>query len=282
MGSSDDDNRDIFVEQLKKQAVLVALGLALAFAGWLYVLANHLLIEVNARVDNGVAVLPSEGAVVTNVAACALAPVLILCAYFLREKPHHGADTLLLAGTRYNEDSGIGGFFLNLLGIILGCGIGWGLAVFLVPYDDVDGAIYSKIGAGVTTFLSGFVVSYMPRLVQTQLTARPKAFLVQVGLGAAALLIAGLAVTTNRTEYLEFARLERADESAVEAREKAEIEAVKARYAFEYAQLRGQRLTEQLAKTPRVQQEIKQKSDEMNSGWSFRPAKNPEARPRSQ
>jgi hypothetical protein len=262
------DNENI-VERDKKPDVLVALGLALAFAVWLYVLGTHLVIEVNARVDNDVAVLPSEGVVVTNFAASALAPLLLLCAYFLREKPRNGDDTLLLDGARYNADSGITGFFLNLLGIILGCGIGWGLAVFLVPFDDVDGAIYSKIGAGVTTFLSGFVASYVPRLVKTQLTARPKAFLVQVGLGAAALLITGLTVTTNRTEYLEFARLEHADESAVEAREKADIQAVKARYAFEYAQLRGQRLAEQLAKTPKVQKEIEQKKREMDDRWSL-------------
>jgi hypothetical protein len=134
--------------------------------------------------------------------------------------------------------------FLNLLAAVLGAALSWVIAVTLVPFDEVDGAVHSKIGAGVTAFMSGFVVSYVHPLVKGQLDTRPQAFPVQVGLGAAALLIAGLTVSINRTEYLEFASLEKADLAAVEAREKAEVEAIKAKFAQEYL-VRKQRLFEE-------------------------------------
>jgi hypothetical protein len=232
---------------LRKSYVIVALALAAAFALWLYYLGKHLFIEVDARLLHHTASLPSMGVVITNFAACTLVPILMLCAFFLREDAGRDCDSRLT------------GVFLNLLGIIVGSSIGWGLGVFLVPFDDADGAIYSKIGAGATTFLSGFVVGYVPGVVKEQLRVRPKAFLVQLGLGAGALLVTGLAVTTNRTDYLEYARLMRADEAAVEAREKAEIEAVKARFAAEYAWIRSQRLAKQLENSDKVQAYIDQK-----------------------
>lgn len=210
----------------------IAFVLLVALACWMLCLGVGLLTEVNARIDSRIAVLPSVGVLVTNFSASALVPVLLLCAFFLREKtPEHG-------------DSELAGVFLNILGILIGVGIGWGLAVFLVPFDDEDGAIYSRIGTGVTTFLSGFVVSYVPRLVKTQLATRPQAFLIQIGLGIAALLITGLAVTTNRTEYLEFARLDRAELTLAQAEEKARIEAVKAEYEARYTEIRIKRRTE--------------------------------------
>jgi hypothetical protein len=232
----------------RKPDAITAIVLALAFAAWLTVLAIRLSLEFDARVHYDVAALPSAAVLITNYAAWALAPLLILCAYFLREKPN-------------GNDSGITGVFLNLLAMLLGCGIGWGLGVFLVPFDDVDGAIYSKIGAGVATFLSGYVVSYLPDFIKTQLSRRNSAFLVQVGLGAAALIVTGLAVSTNRTEYLEFAKLERADETVVNAREKATIEAVKAQFECERSSLRNKRLARQTVKVPLVQHYIKTKGD---------------------
>lgn len=216
-----------------------AAALLAAFAVWLVYLGSHLFREVEARMYYQVAALPSVGVLVSNFGAAALAPLLIVSAFFLREKTPE-------------SDTGFVGVFLNLLAVVLGAAVGWGVAVTLVPFDEVDGAIYSKIGAGVTAFLSGFVVSYVHPLVKGQLDTRPQAFLVQVGLGAAALLITGLAVTINRTEYLEFARLERADLAAVEAREKAEVEAIRAKYAQEYLALKKQRLVERGSKTANV------------------------------
>lgn len=229
------------LDWLRKSYGTVALALAAAFALWLYFLGKDLFLQVDARLLHHTASLPSMGVVVTNFAACTLVPILMLCAFFLREDAGRACD------------SGLTGVFVNLLGMIVGSAIGWALGVFLVPFDDADGAIYSKIGAGATTFLSGFVVAYVPGVVKEQLRIRPKAFLVQIGLGAGALLITGLAVTTNRTDYLEYARLMRADESAVEAREKAEIEAVKARFASEYAQIRSRRLEKQSENSDKVQ-----------------------------
>jgi hypothetical protein len=226
------------------QHQLAAVVLAVVFAIWLWILEYYMKIQVDARLRNHFAVLPSMGVVVTNFAAVALAPVLLLSAFFLRENAGQQDDTKLT------------GIFQNLLGILLGCAIGWGLGVFLVPYDDADGAIYSKIGAGITTFLSGFVVAYVPDIVKEQLELRRSPFLVQVGLGAAALLVTGLAVTTNRTEYLEYARLMRADETALKADEKAEIEAVKAKFAKEYERLQTQRLAKQSANADKTQAEL--------------------------
>lgn len=120
----------------------------------------------------------------------------------------------------------------------MGVTIGWGLAVVLVPFDEADGAIYSKIGAGVTTFLSGFVVGHIPGLVKEQMGARQRYFLVQVGLGVTALLITGLTVTINRTEYLAQAREGRAARTALEMNEQAKIANIRAEYADKYAALK--------------------------------------------
>lgn len=225
----------------RDRAVLhwAAAGLLAAFSAWLIYLGVHLYREVDARLHYQVAALPSVGVLVSNFGAAALAPILVLSAFFLREKTPE-------------SDTGFVGVFLNLLAVVLGAAVGWGIAVTLVPFDEVDGAVYSKIGAGVTAFMSGFVVSYVHPLVKGQLDTRPQAFLVQVGLGAAALLITGLAVTINRTEYLEFARLERADLAAVEAREKAEVEAIKAKFAEEYRVLKQQRFEERGLKSAQV------------------------------
>jgi len=216
-----------------------AVGLLAAFSAWLIYLGCHLYREVDARLHHQVAALPSVGVLVSNFGAAALAPILVLSAFFLRERTS-GSDT------------GFVGVFLNLLAVVLGAAVGWGIAVTLVPFDEVDGAVYSKIGAGVTAFMSGFVVSYVHPLVKGQLDTRPQAFLVHVGLGAAALLITGLAVTSNRTEYLEFARLERADLAAVEAIEKAEVEAIKAKFAQEYLILKQRRFEERGSKSAKV------------------------------
>jgi hypothetical protein len=238
---------DKMTNRLKIGTSVIAFLVLVAFAYWLNFLGTQLFEEVSARQYFKVAALPSVGVLVTNTAACTLAPILLLCAYFLREKS--------IAG-----DTGMAGFFLNLLGILIGGAVGWGLGVFLVPFEEADGAIYSRIGAGVAAFLSGFVVSYVHPLVQSQLDSRRQAFLVQVGLGVTALLVIGLAVTTNRTEYLEYARLERADQSETEAREKAEIEAIKGKYALEYARIKAQRLKEHTDRAMQVMDSLRRRT----------------------
>lgn len=224
----------------------VLLILTVVFVAWLSYLSHSLMVEFDARVAHQLAGFPSMGAVVTNFSAAVLAPVLLLSAYFLRSA---GIDA----------DAGWTGMFLNILGILLGSAIGWGLGVFLVPFDDADGAIYSKIGTGVTTFLSGFVVGYVPDLVKKQLGERPQRFLVLLGLSAAALMITGLVVTTNRTEYLGYARLMRANQLALEAQEKAEHESIKAKYAERSALLKQRELESYLAKVHNAHDYIRER-----------------------
>jgi len=222
----------------------IGLVTAAALGAWSYYLGDDLMRGVQARYLFQLSAWPSYAALVSNYAAAILFPVLLVLAYGLRERPT-------------DDPSGAFSASSNVLSIVLGGAIGWTLGVFLVPYDDHDGAIYSKIGAAVTAFLSGFVVSHIPKLVEEQLSGPSRrAFVTRICLGAGTLLLAGNVVITNRTEYLVYARLERASLQALEASEKKELEEIRAKYAAKYAVLKRERLDEENWKTSRAIQHL--------------------------
>lgn len=226
--------------RIRLQPWVIGLVTVAGLLAWVGFLGIDMMRGIDARYRFQLAAWPSYAALVSNYAAAIFIPVLLVLAYGLREPST-------------DEQSSAHSVWSNVLSIVLGGAIGWTLGVFLVPYDDYDGAIYSKIGAGVTAFLSGFVVSHIPKLVEEQLKVEHRrGFISRICLGAGALLLAGNVVITNRTEYLVYARMERATLQALEAKEKLELDAVRAKYAVEYAALKRKRLNEEVWNTSKA------------------------------
>lgn len=92
---------------------------------------------------------------------------------------------------------------LNALIAMFGGLIGWILGIFLVPYPGEE-AQFAAIGAAVSAFLSGYLVSKLDRFFEatlyTQQLANPVAW-VRVAIFAVATLLALVFVTVNR-QYL--------------------------------------------------------------------------------
>lgn len=57
-------------------------------------------------------------------------------------------------------------FYLNLLISLIGGLVGWILGNIISPTDDEEKNTFSQLGAGISTFLSGYVVSKLDRFLE--------------------------------------------------------------------------------------------------------------------
>jgi hypothetical protein len=124
---------------------------------------------------------------VTNVAATVLSLVLLALTWSLEPNP-----TL----------ASVSG---NALLVVLGTLSGWVLAVFWVPFDATEKSVYTSIGAAVTAFISGYVVSKFDRLFEAALYpggTPDMSAIAKMGFFLAALAIAAIVVVTNRVDWL--------------------------------------------------------------------------------
>ena len=99
----------------------------------------------------------------------------------------------------------------NLFSLIIGIVAGWTLGVFWVPFNTVDAKAYQQIGAAVSTFASGYLLSKFDRVFELLLyddadkkhpsrTTMRRACFFAVGM-----LATGMVVTSTRLAWLEVA-----------------------------------------------------------------------------
>lgn len=150
---------------------------------------------------------------VTNVTAIFLLLVLAGLTWFTQQKP-----SLYETG-------------INALILVIGFLVGWALAVFWVPLDEVEKVVNASIGAAVTAFVSGYAVSKFDRLLEAAIYPDGKADLTiiagigpQVGLFLAALLLAVIAIVMNRVDWLSNERKLEQEQKAKEAERKTKEE----------------------------------------------------------
>lgn len=112
------------------------------------------------------------------------------------------------------------GIVSNLLAVLLGCIAGCVLAVFWVPFDNVDSKVYGQIGATVALIFSGFFVAKIDKLTRFVVgtdTDPPEWHVLRSALlGLAAMVLTAFVVIVNRVVYLQ----------AVNTTDKAVIKAV--------------------------------------------------------
>lgn len=129
--------------------------------------------------------------VLTNASALVVIPILVFVSIHLRPE-----DTDWRRGAA-----------INFIAMATGAILGWALAVFWVPFDEVDRRLYSEIGATVTLILSGYAFAKFDRLL-TYMVGDEKSgpnpkFVTPLLLGLAALSYAAVVVITNRVDYVQ-------------------------------------------------------------------------------
>lgn len=93
----------------------------------------------------------------------------------------------------------------NCLVLVLGFLVGWGLALFWVPFDDTEKTVFAQVGATVSAFVAGYGISKFDKLLEASLydNGKPVGVTVtRVALFVGAVLLSAVVVITNRVDWL--------------------------------------------------------------------------------
>lgn len=93
----------------------------------------------------------------------------------------------------------------NSLVLVLGLLVGWGLALFWVPFDDTEKTVFAQIGATVSAFVAGYGISKFDKLLESSLYENGKPVsgtVIRVALFIGAAMLSAVVVITNRVDWL--------------------------------------------------------------------------------
>ena len=93
----------------------------------------------------------------------------------------------------------------NSLVLVLGFLVGWGLALFWVPFDDTEKTVFAQIGATVSAFVAGYGISKFDKLLESSLYENGKPVsgtVIRVALFIGAAMLSAVVVITNRVDWL--------------------------------------------------------------------------------
>lgn len=133
---------------------------------------------------------------VTNAAALLLFPMLIALAF--RLMPAGTNSKPVSEGSMQERAS-------NLLVVLMGGLVGWGLALFWVPFDETEKSVYTQVGATVSAFVAGYALSKFDKVLEATLfqDRRPvRITVIRIGLFFSSLGLAAVVIITNRVTWL--------------------------------------------------------------------------------
>lgn len=132
---------------------------------------------------------PHTTVVVTNVLGIMFGGCLLALALWLAEKNTQSEYTRAA----------------NCLVLVLGTLIGWGLALFWVPFDDTEKSVFAQVGATVSAFVAGYGISKFDKLLESSLYENGKPVgvtVTRVALFVGAAMLSAVVVITNRVDWL--------------------------------------------------------------------------------